>query len=71
MYFSKIVCITNYLIKIFLASIAILLIWFIGIKGTLDNPGTKDVRIITYFVLLTLFMVLVKFVFGKAKRIRC
>lgn len=64
--FGKLINIINYLIKVFVVLAIFIFIWFIGIKGTLSNPDTYDIRMFTNFIYLILLLLLIKFILIKS-----
>ncbi|MBS4538382.1 hypothetical protein GOQ27_07890 [Clostridium sp. D2Q-11] len=61
----KLTNIIDILIKVLIVTFILLSIWFIGIKNTLSNPESYDIRTLSSISGMLLFLIIIKFVFKK------
>lgn len=59
---KKLTRVINYLIGISTILVIVLNVWFVWIKGTLESGATNDIRMLSYFMYLILFLIIAKFI---------
>lgn len=68
MVIRKLIDITNYLIGIVVALFILSFVWFIGINKSLTSPGSYDIRILGYLMIIFLSLILIRFILVRISK---